>query len=35
MKDKENNITTTEEAEFIALLEKHPELIDQLKEILS
>lgn len=33
MKDKENDITLEEE--FIALLERHPELIDQLKEILS
>lgn len=36
MKDIENNITIPpDEAEFIELLMKHPELHDKLKEILS
>lgn len=36
MKETENNITIPpDEAEFIELLMKHPELHDKLKEILS
>ena len=36
MKNNENNITMSpDEAEFIELLMKHPELHDKLKEILS